>query len=68
MLLELRLGVQVGPHMTRPWFHPTGAEPTQIPPAQLTTDWSRKGVGDPLCDRAPILALVLRRGLAQHHQ
>src|SRR5215470_6573488 len=32
------------------------------------TDWSRKGVGDPLCDGAPIPALVLRRWLAQHHQ
>jgi hypothetical protein len=47
--LEVRLGLQISVDVPRAGQTQAGAETTQVRPAQLTTDWSRKGVGDPLC-------------------
>jgi hypothetical protein len=59
MLLEVGLGLRVGPHMA--WAghpHPCAQAP-QVGPANLTIDVSAQTLADPGDDRPPAPALAL---------
>src|SRR5215469_10340997 len=57
--LELGLRLWISLHVTWSGLAPAGAEPAQIPPAQVTTDLASESLGQPVGDGPPAPAVAL---------